>query len=299
MVHPGPCRLGAIVGALLACAHLWGQPYGGPIFDAHLHYNVEARSEYPTEVVLEKLLDNGVRAVVSNSRPNDGTRDLAAVVAARRRPDIRIVPFVRLYRDRADYESWHRDPAIYDLTVRELASGTAAGPYLGIGEFHLYGAADARNPTAARLTRLASERGLVLLAHCDDAAIDILMSHAPGVTILWAHTGISGVPIERVEALMRRYSSLRGELSYRPGLTGADGLLEPEWRALILAMPERFLVGSDTWVNARWAGYGSIIDGYRVWLGALPAEIARKVAWENGLALFGPSRVSGVIAPPG
>jgi hypothetical protein len=27
--------------------------------------------------------------------------------------------------------------------------------------------------------------------------------------------------------------------------------------------------------------------GYRTWLGDLPADVARKVAWENGAALFG------------
>jgi hypothetical protein len=273
--------------ALLAAGCLWGQSYSGPIFDAHLHYNVEARSQYPLEAVTAALANAGVRGVVANSRPNDGTRDLASAARERTPGELRVVPLVRLYRDHSDYQSWHRDPSIYDMVERELAAGTAAGPYRGIGEFHLYDSADASNPTALRLMKLAQERGLVVMAHADDRAIDILMSHAPRATILWAHTGISGVPVARVEELMRKYPRLRGELSYRPGLTAGDGALSPEWRSLITGMPDRFLVGSDTWINERWASYGEIMAAYRVWLGKLPAEIAGKVAWENGLDLFG------------
>ena len=55
----------------------------------------------------------------------------------------------------------------------------------------------------------------------------------------------------------------------------------------ILAYPGRFLVGSDTWVNARWQYYGDLMQVYRAWLGALPPKVARQVAWGNGAALFG------------
>ena len=51
--------------------------------------------------------------------------------------------------------------------------------------------------------------------------------------------------------------------------------------------PERFLLGSDTWVNPRWNYYEATMAGYRAWLGELPAEVARRIAWENGAALFG------------
>ena len=86
---------------------------------------------------------------------------------------------------------------------------------------------------------------------------------------------------------MRRYPRLMGELSYRPGLACEDGLLCPEWRVLLLKYPDRFLVGSDTWVNQRWLYYDDLMRGYRRWLGDLPADVARRVAWSNGAALFG------------
>ena len=52
-------------------------------------------------------------------------------------------------------------------------------------------------------------------------------------------------------------------------------------------MPERFLVGSDTWINARWDGYEGLMREARRWLGELPPAVARRIAWDNGAALFG------------
>ena len=47
--------------------------------------------------------------------------------------------------------------------------------------------------------------------------------------------------------------------------------------------------GSDTWVNQRWSEYDNLMKGYRVWLGELPPETARRIAWDNGARLFGVS----------
>lgn len=262
-------------------------PYTGPLFDAHLHYNDEASVRYPIADVLGRMQRSGVRAIVANSRPNDGTKALAAAREATRRAGVTVVPFVRLYRNRADYSGWHADPSIVEMVQRELAAGTEAGPYRGLGEFHLYDSANADGPTATRLMQLAEERGLAVLAHVDDVAITKLLAHAPKAKLIWAHSGIGDVPIERVRALLQRHPTLMGELSYRPGLTVSDDRLSPAWRTLLTEMPERFLVGSDTWVNGRWDDYEALMQQARRWLGDLPPAVARRVGWENGAALFG------------
>ena len=261
--------------------------YAGPLFDAHLHYNEEAFDTHPVADVLGRLQRSGVRAAVADSRPNDGTQSLAAARDATRRAGVTVVPFVRLYRNRADYTGWHADPSIVEMVLRELGAGTAAGPYRGLGEFHLYDSANADGPTARRLMQLAEERGLVVLAHVDDVAIEKLFAHAPKARLIWAHTGIGGAPIERVRALLQRHPTLLGELSYRPGLTAGEGTLSPEWRALLTDMPERFLVGSDTWINARWDDYEGLMAQARRWLADLPPAVARRIAWDNGATLFG------------
>jgi hypothetical protein len=264
--------------------------YTGPLFDTHLHYNVEAQQPHPLADVLARMKRNGVKAIVANSRPNDGTKALAASPQTRE-AGVTVVPFVRLYRNRADYDNWFRDESISAMVRAELAGGTAAGPYRGLGEFHLYDSANANGPVARKLMALADEKGLALLAHVDDVAIDLLMANTPSkgmtVRLVWAHTGIGGPPVSRVEQLLARYPMLLGELSYRPGLTCEGGKLCPEWRALILKYPGRFMIGSDTWVNERWDRYDELMKGYRVWLGDLPADVARKIAWDNAAGLFG------------
>jgi hypothetical protein len=274
-------------------------PYSGPLFDAHLHYNDEAcvhdtpspGCPHPLTDVLARMQRNGVRAVLANSRPNAGTLALAGAREQTRAAGVTVVPFVRLYRDRADYNNWFRDPTIVEMVNTELARGTPAGPYRGLGEFHLYDSANADGPVAKQLMALAEEQDLAILAHVDDVAIDLLMANTPSkgqkMRLSWAHTGIGGTPAARVDTLFARYPRLMGELSYRPGLACADGQLCPEWRALLLKYPDRFMIGSDTWVNQRWLYYDELMQGYRTWLGGLPADVARRVAWSNGAGLFG------------
>lgn len=264
--------------------------YNGPLFDAHLHYNEEAwngqAGPHPLSDVLARMQRNGVQAIIANSRPNDGTKALAEAREQTRAAGVTVVPFIRLYRNRADYNNWFQDESIYAMVQAEFARGTAAGPYRGIGEFHLYDSANANGPVAKKLIQFAEQHGLAVLAHVDDAAIDLLLAHAPKARLIWAHTGIGGTPPERVAALLDKYPQLLGELSYRPGLTCNEGQLCPEWRALLLKYPTRFLIGSDTWINQRWLYYDNLMQGYRRWLGDLPPAVARRIAWDNGATLF-------------
>jgi hypothetical protein len=287
-------RVAVALLAALACLGVQAADYSGPLFDTHLHYNQEAwdgnTGPYPPAEALARMQRNGVKAIIANSRPNAGTQTLAAARETRE-AGVTVVPFVRLYRNRDDYGNWFRDESIHDMVQSELARGTAGGPYRGLGEFHLYDSANANGPVARKLIVLAEQKKLAVLAHVDDAAIDLLMAHAPSkgqsLRLIWAHTGIGGPPVARVQALLERYPLLMGELSYRPGLTCEGGMLCPEWRALILKFPDRFVVGSDTWVNQRWQYYDELMKGYRAWLGDLPPDVARGVGWGNGAAVFG------------
>jgi hypothetical protein len=280
---------------LLTCPlALAAADYSGPIFDAHLHYNEEAwdgqKGPHPLPDVLARMQRNGVKAIVANSRPNAGTLALASSPLTSQ-AGVSVMPFIRLYRNRADYGTWFADPSIEAMVQAEYAKGTAAGAYKGIGEFHLYDSAHAKGPTAQKLMAFAEEKQLVILAHVDDVAIDLLMSPTPSrgqkLKLIWAHTGIGGAAPARVDQLLTRYPLLYGELSYRPGLTCAGGKLCPEWRALMQKYPTRFLLGSDTWVNARWEDYDHIMQSYRHWLGDLNPELASNIAWRNGAHLFG------------
>ena len=252
----------------------------GPIFDAHLHYNVEAVERFPVGTVMEIFAKNGVKAILANSRPNDGTRLLHEANRSAPRPGFTVVPFIRVYRDRADYGTWHANPDIAAMIEDEHRRGY----YRGVGEFHLFGR-DAAHPVVKRIVDFAVAKGLVLHAHCDEEALEILFSHNPKARVIWAHTGFS-TPLARLEELLARYPQLWGELSYR-GDVAADGGLSREWKAFFTKHPRRFLLGSDTWVNERWQSYPATMGGYRKWLGELPPDVAARIAWKNGAELFG------------
>jgi len=282
-----------IASALAAVLPAYAAGYTGPLFDAHLHYNEEAwngqAGPHPVADVLARIKKSGVKAVIANSRPNDGSK--ALVNATRGSTDLTVVPFIRLYRNRADYDNWFRDETIYEMVVAEHARGATVASsrveFRGIGEFHLYDSVNANGPVAKKLMQFAAKNKLAVLAHVDDTAIDLLMAHAPDARLIWAHTGIGGAPVSRVDELLKKYPQLMGELSYRPGLTCDGGKLCSDWRTLLLKYPSRFMIGSDTWVNQRWQYYEELMKGYRTWLGDLPPDVARRIGWSNGADLFG------------
>lgn len=274
-----PRLVAAAVGAALAIALVPARAAAQPqlkIFDAHLHYNQEPNPFYALDKVLDVFRRNGVAGILSNSRPNKGTHQLVDAKA----PGLWVVPFIRPYRVRSDVQDWSTEPAIYDLIEAEYKRGY----YRGIGEFHIYGDAAAR-PLPKKVVAFAVAHDLYMLAHCDEAALLILLGHDPKAKIIWAHTGFSTSPA-RVRELLEKYPALMAELSYRGGIT-SGGRLTPEWRELFGRHSDRFLLGSDTWINERWTSYDDTMQTYRGWLSQLPADQAKRIAHGNAERLFG------------
>jgi hypothetical protein len=245
------------------------------IFDTHLHYNQEPTPFYSLDQVREVFRRNGIVGIVATSRPNKGTHELVDA----RWPELKVVPFIRPYRVRNDMQTWFNDPAIFELIKSEYARGY----YRGIGEFHIYGKA-AESDWVKKMVDFAVERNLYLHAHCDEDALLILFRHNPKARIIW--TGFSVPPARVAELLDQHKDALWGELSYRGGITGGDGKLTDDWRDLFNRYSDRFLLGSDTWINERWFGYDTIFKEYGGWLAQLPAEQARRIANGNALRLF-------------
>jgi len=283
MIPLGAMRsaLGCIAIALVAAtSQLAAAAEPVEIFDTHLHYNWEPKPYYGLDEVLALFRKHRVTGILATSRPNAGTHALMDAA----HEGLQVVPFIRPYRVRADIQSWFGDPVIFDLVQDEFKRGY----YRGVGEFHLSGQS-AANEWVKKTVDFAVANDLYLHAHADDEAVEILMRHNPKARIIWAHTGF-GLPSARVAAMLSKYPKLWGELSYRYGVTDGAGKLTPEWRALFERYPDRFLLGSDTWINERWAGYGDIMAGYRAWLGQLSPEIAAQIAHGNARALFAEKR---------
>ena len=250
-----------------------------PIFDAHIHYSHDAWDTVPPAQAIALLRKAGVmRALVSSSN-DDGNQKLYAEA-----PDL-ILPSLRPYRTRADVGSWFREDAI----VTYLEDHLRKYRYVAIGEFHLYGE-NADLPVPRRMVQLAQQYNLLLHAHSDVDAIERLFRQYPGARILWAHSGFDRP--ERVREMLKRYPNLWCDLAFRSD-HAAGGKVDPEWRALFLEFPGRFMLGTDTYTPERWHFVGEHARWSREWLADLPADVAERIAFRNGEALFG------ALAKPG
>jgi hypothetical protein len=248
------------------------------LFDSHLHYNHQGPAPFfALDQVLDIFRRNGVAGIVANSRPNRGTQMLVEAKPS----GLWVVPFIRPYRVQSDVQTWSEDPAIFEMIQEEYKRGY----YRGVGEFHIFGQAPQR-PLVRQTVDFATERNLFVLAHCDEEALVIMLANNPRAKMIWAHTGFS-TPVARVRELFEKHPALMAELSYRSGITESGGRLSAEWRDLFGRHSDRFLLGSDTWINQRWIDYGTIMQGYRDWLAQLPADQAARIARGNAERLYG------------
>jgi len=255
-------------------APVLGQAQELPIFDAHIHYNQDDWGTLSPQQALAVLEKAGVRQALVSSTPDDGTLKLYQADAKR------VVPFLRPYRTRGDMASWPSDPEVQAYVEERLKRGA----YRGIGEFHL-SPADADKPVIRRCAELAATQGIFLHAHVDEVAVEKLLTLYPDVNILWAHAGMSS-PVSEVRRIVEGFPRVWVELSMRTDVA-SGGTLNPEWRALFLKHPDRFMVGTDTWTTSRWESVVEEARATRRWLGQLPRDVAEQIAYRNGERLFG------------
>lgn len=245
-----------------------------PLFDAHVHYSHDAVLQVPPAQAVALLRAAGLKGVLVSSSDDDGTQKLLAAA-----PDL-IVPELRPYRTRADTGTWVRDEGIVTYLEQRLARHR----YVGIGEFHLFGA-DAELPVPRRLVALARERGLLLHAHSDSDAVDRLFRQWPDARVLWAHSGFE--PPAAVAEQLRRHPRLWCDLAFRSD-HATNGRVDPGWRAVFEAFPQRWMVGTDTFTPERWHYIGPHASWTRQWLADLPRPLAEALAWRNAEALLRP-----------
>ncbi len=243
-----------------------------PLFDAHIHYSLDAWELIPPKQAVDILRKAGLKGALVSSSNDEGTQMLL-----KEAPDL-IVPELRPYRTRNEIGSWVRD----DTVVRYLEERLAKYTYKGIGEFHLYGA-DAELPVPRRMVTLARERHLLLHAHSDIDAIERLFKQWPQARILWAHSGFDRP--ETVREVLRRHPKLWCDLAFR-GDHASGGKVDAAWREAFTEFPDRFMIGTDTFTPERWYYIGTHASFSRNWLADLPAPVAERIAWRNAQALL-------------
>ena len=105
--------------------------------------------------------------------------------------------------------------------------------------------------------------------------------------VLWAHAGFYDGAV-RISSVLDRFPTLAVELSLRapnifPELAKN---IRPDWRALFVRHQDRFMIGTDTYINLAWAEYGEIVAAHHRWLSRLPRAIAENIAWRNAKSFF-------------
>jgi hypothetical protein len=248
-----------------------------PLFDAHIHYKEPAWSVYPPEAIIKLMDYTGVAMGLVSSTPDEGTITLWKYAPNR------IVPELRPYHGNAGSSNWTREPGMFEYISGRLDTY----PHEGIGEFHLHEVDPGDEALLRKIVQVAKERDLYIHVHSGKEPVDYLYTLEPDIKIIWAHAGMIE-SAETVEAMMTRYSTLYADTSYREyDILIADGTIDKDWRRVIERFSDRFMVGSDTWVNLQWDNYEELIDMNRKWLSRFSRPIAEKIAYKNAQRLFG------------
>lgn len=248
-----------------------------PLFDAHVHYKTEAWGPFPPATVIELMDKSGVAMALVSSTPDEGTIKLWEYAPKR------IVPELRPYHSGIGSSNWTTADGMFDYIMKRLKKY----PHRGIGEFHLHQLNADDKPLLKKIAKVAKEKDIVIHVHSDHKPVELFYSFEPNLKIIWAHAGMSSPP-DIVERMMAKYDTLYADTSYRENdIIVSRNKLDPAWRRVLERFPDRFMVGTDTWVNDQWAAYAELVELNRMWLSLLSREIAEKIAYKNAERLFG------------
>ena len=238
-----------------------------PIFDAHIHYSHDAVILVPPQEAVRALRSAGLRKALVSSSDDNGTQLLLEAA-----PDL-IVPSLRPYRRRGAISTWMHDLSVIDYVEENLAKND----YFAIGEFHAFGE-DIKTPVLQRIISLAKEHNLLLHAHSDAKAIDLIFETYPDALVLWAHSGFDRP--EKVAEVLARHKNLWADLAFRSDQSNG-GTVSEDWLPVFQAFPDRFMVGTDTFAPERWYYVADHADFSREWISTLPEELIDGLAFRN------------------
>lgn len=166
----------------------------------------------------------------------------------------------------------------------------------------------ANSEALRRIYFLAAEHDLPVMIHSNITSkrernplylpeLEEALRDHPTVRFIWAHAGTS-MEIHRhqekleflfgeLERMLELYPNLYIDLSWsmlEPYLLDSDGQPDGRWVRLVERYPDRFMIGSD--VVGRFKRLGEHMQGFDVFLDALPEAVAQRVAQENFLAVL-------------
>lgn len=310
---------------LLPGAAVLAQPYQGPIIDAHGHlgasfdWQTMVQAMEGNNVTLRSVMARYYPG------PQDG-RDLPgsdedAVRLTERYPG-RFFALVGMQRPMlTGSHRWRSPDYEVDRLIEETERKLASGKFFGIGEFIVRHWAYSRgrhaeqdNPVYStfmrRMSALAARFDVPMVIHMEGypALVDDLsrlLVEYPNARVVWAHScGRSKARV--IRDMLTRHANLFCDLAgmTNVGTTGygigwprreeftalieRDGVLFPDMKALYEDFPDRFMLGMDV---AHAPGnnpqdYARRVNRFRVLLGQLKPETARRLAETNAIRIF-------------
>ncbi|MCP3729864.1 amidohydrolase [Sphingomonas sp. MG17] len=285
--------------------------------DAHSHI----LPDMPAAAEVAMLREAGLAQVVIMSPDPAGLREITAAGRGF------VVPFISIARlpDMAGYRLGADSAA-------RFAELHAAGAVCGFGELPTRiepatdpsDAAALLHPHRMAIYREADRLGLPVNMHIGldapetIAAVERIASGHPRMTLVLAHTGWSA-GAATIGRLMDAHANIHADLSVRldpaagwpsPGggaavpakitILDADGVVRPDWRALILRHPNRFMFGMDiTSAGGGRAGQAKLLLATaRNALGQLPRKVEAAVAHGNAERMIAGCAAKGVFGNP-
>jgi len=129
-------------------------------------------------------------------------------------------------------------------------------------------------------------------------AFERLLDHNPKARICWQHAGSDWygyLTVDLCRRLLQQHPNLYMSLGFgrrcvrENAPLSDDQQIRPEWLRLFHDFPDRFVIGSDSFIHPN-DEVGGRLSPPLVWtrrfLNALPPDLARKIASDNAIALF-------------
>lgn len=264
--------------------------------DSHIHFNWDHREETSVTEVVNILKQHNVGLTIVASTPSKLALEM------REKGGDWIIPFFSPYIHELGKRDWYLDEQV----VEDAEKGLKSGQYYGIGEIHFMNGFQPKtdNEIFQKLLKLAERYEVPMLIHIDSGNEQTFLRLClanPGIRMIFAHAGGNLGP-SHIEKILKQCSNVWIDFAARDpwrydGLSKEDFTLLPEWKALVLDYPERFITGTDpVWKVTRWSTWDSgdegwthyqkLYDYHWTWMNDLPEDVRRKIAWENTQTLL-------------
>ncbi|MEF3063476.1 amidohydrolase family protein [Pandoraea apista] len=294
-----------------ACVGSAAPPYQGPLFDAMAQ--TDQWLDIDSAVATAKR--NGVTGIALFARVHK-KQDGRSLVnhAAEKNPGFILVGAPKLFDMRGDLDNSY---------VSDVLKGVDAHRYTFVGEI-LYTHGDKSggevtasgeryiDPTRAGTSKLISGlqgKSVPVMTHWevydwerDRPLFDKLYSTYPDQVFVWPHLGFADA--QQATAMLSAHPNVWATLSKKekagenladsdkeddigPPVIDACGVLQPDWKAVMIRFQDRLLFATDAHKAGRWSRYADIITRWRAILRQLPPDVAEEIAYRNAAKLYG------------